>query len=190
MRIRIADIPAEGRELEFTVPQESLNKRVAESNVNSRNSAVSPPAYTFGPEAEAQLHLEREGSTVVVKGRALGRYSTQCSRCAEDTSCDLAVEVDILLKPRPNGGPLGSADEDLNFGYYDDKEVDCAAVIEEFLVLSVPYSVLCDEQCAGLCSSCGVNLNNDSCSCAEAEMEPSEGLDERFAALRALKISN
>jgi uncharacterized protein len=51
---------------------------------------------------------------------------------------------------------------------------------QDALVLAMPLRVLCREDCAGLCATCGTDLNHDTCSCV------TETVDERWSALRAL----
>ena len=87
------------------------------------------------------------------------------------------------LKPRQQGGPEGSQDEDLQFGYYDGGEVDCGAIVEECIILALPQTVVCSEQCKGLCTCCGGNLNQRQCDCATQQAG-----DERFAVLRDFKV--
>ena len=180
MIIRILDIPAEGRRLEFEPSQDELNRRDAAS------SDMDGVGYQFSPGGKADVFLQAEGSTVLLKGSAEVQYRTVCSRCAEEASKELKVDINMVLKPLPEGDdePEGALDEDLNFGFYQNKEVDCGALVEEFLVLSVPYAVLCRTDCKGLCSKCGANLNLGLCSCP---VNPSG--DERFAVLRGLKLT-
>lgn len=40
--------------------------------------------------------------------------------------------------------------------------------IREEALLSVPVKKLCREQCAGICSHCGVNLNTEKCRCGKS----------------------
>ena len=37
--------------------------------------------------------------------------------------------------------------------------------IREEIILSFPMKVLCKDDCKGICSKCGVNLNTDKCKC-------------------------
>jgi uncharacterized protein len=48
-----------------------------------------------------------------------------------------------------------------------DGMVDLAVFIRAAVILELPLILLCREDCAGLCPVCGVNLNENPCSCAE-----------------------
>jgi uncharacterized protein len=58
-------------------------------------------------------------------------------------------------------------------------EVDLAPYVHEAIVLSAPMVVVCREDCRGLCPSCGVNLNRETCTCRP-------NADPRWDALRKL----
>ena len=181
MRIRIADIPQEGRELEFDLSPQALNSRL------SKNSSVEPggvqPDYHFVGTPHVKLKLEPEGSSLVVTGAATAAFKTVCSRCAEDVEKELKTELNLIVKPHSERA-RESEDDELSLAYYDGEDLECGGLVEEYLVLGLPYTVLCSENCRGLCPKCGENLNNSSCGCSL-----DKGGDERFALLRNLKLN-
>ncbi len=183
MIIRIADIPPEGRHLEFEIDQNSLNFRVDAARTSAGEQSLPPPEYLFVAAPLVNITLDLEGSTVMLEGSAVGRYRTTCARCAEEASVDLSVPLRIVLKPSSARSRPNEEDEDLQLGFYDGQEVDCGSIAEEFLVLALPFSVLCRPDCKGLCSLCGTNLNKELCQC-----KPTRELDERFSVLQGLKI--
>jgi uncharacterized protein len=63
----------------------------------------------------------------------------------------------------------------------DEPVVDFDDVLRQQLYLLLPMKRLCSEQCKGLCSRCGVNLNLAECRCAN------ERQDLPFAVLAQLK---
>jgi uncharacterized protein len=61
--------------------------------------------------------------------------------------------------------------DDLECGTYDGEELQLDRVVEEHLLLSLPMRPLCDEDCKGLCPSCGGNRNRGECGCPEDSQE-------------------
>jgi uncharacterized protein len=49
--------------------------------------------------------------------------------------------------------------------YFSGNNIDLSIGIKEAIILAVPITVLCDEQCRGLCPICGVNKNEKKCRC-------------------------
>lgn len=57
-------------------------------------------------------------------------------------------------------------------------------ILEIALMENVPTRILCSGDCKGLCASCGINLNESSCSCGE--LKDRSDLDPRLACLKKL----
>jgi uncharacterized protein len=83
------------------------------------------------------------------------RYATglrgPCMRCLEDARAEL--EIDSREVDQPGGG------EDLTSPYLEDGVLDLRAWARDALVLALPVQIVCREDCLGLCSVCGQNLN-------------------------------
>jgi uncharacterized protein len=70
---------------------------------------------------------------------------------------------------------LTAADLDLDF--YTGEVIDLESIIREQIILTLPLKPLCSEDCRGLCTRCGVNLNQERCACkAETAAGPLAGL--------------
>jgi uncharacterized protein len=76
------------------------------------------------------------------------------------------------------GAEVGA--DDLDVFAFDGERVDLEPLFREELVLAVPYAPLCKEDCKGLCSQCGADLNSGACGCRPP-------IDPRLAALTKLK---
>ncbi len=184
MRIRVADIPIEGRELNFDLSPRDLNARLQAANeADSGSQGLHVPSYVFVGSPHSQVKLEPEGNSVQVTGAAEASYKTVCSRCAEDVEKLLKVRLNIIVKPHTERARDSEVDE-LSLAYYDGEEMDCGELVEEYLLLALPYTVLCQDSCKGLCPKCGQNLNVSQCGCPKEA-----GGDERFAVLRNLKLN-
>ncbi len=49
--------------------------------------------------------------------------------------------------------------------------LDLSGWARDLVVLSLPPKILCRQDCAGLCPTCGTNLNLESCTCEPAAPE-------------------
>ena len=59
----------------------------------------------------------------------------------------------------------------------EDGEVELRPLLLEQIQLNVPMKPLCRADCAGLCPTCGANLNEGPCGCQKDEIDPRwEGL--------------
>ena len=66
-------------------------------------------------------------------------------------------------------------------------EVDLTEALRESLVLAYPAATICRDDCKGICSQCGADLNKGACNCEEDDVDPRwAGLD-RHPARRGIK---
>lgn len=94
-------------------------------------------------------------------------YSASCDRCLDDIK---RKEVFPLVKQY-----------DIKEIESSDKEgIDLEEAVIEKILLNMPSKVLCRDDCLGLCPECGINLNKESCNCADNKINP------KFAALGKL----
>ena len=61
----------------------------------------------------------------------------------------------------------------------EDNVLDLTELVCEDIILSLPTRFLCREDCKGICSKCGKNLNEGKCDCKK-------DIDPRMAALLEL----
>jgi uncharacterized protein len=73
---------------------------------------------------------------------------------------------------------------DLDISYYKGDSIAISDLLREQLLLMLPVKPLCRPDCAGLCASCGKDLNEGSCTCSKRNVDP------RFAILENLLEKN
>ena len=97
-------------------------------------------------------------------------------RCMADARPVIAVDAREVDQP-------GDAEE-LHSPYLEDGVLRLADWAHDALVLALPPKVLCREDCLGLCSICGADLNTAD----PEEHRHDEGGDPRWSKLRELKL--
>ncbi len=118
------------------------------------------------------MRLTNAGDRLLAEGRVKGEVRLECSRCLTEYCANFSVD---LKESFCHKGQCEGEEDVLEF--VGDK-IDIAAAINQSLHLWVPIKNLCSEDCRGLCSKCGVNLNEASCDCTK------EGIDPRLAVLK------
>jgi uncharacterized protein len=98
-----------------------------------------------------------------------------CMRCLEPAAP--AFAIDVREVDQPGGG------DELSSPYVVEEQVDLTAWARDALVLALPTQLLCREDCAGLCPTCGVDLNE-----AGPEHRHETEPDPRWAKLRELEL--
>jgi uncharacterized protein len=98
-----------------------------------------------------------------------------CMRCLE--SAGTTFQVDAREVSQPAGG------EELSSPYVQDQVLDIHDWARDALALSLPTTLLCRENCAGLCALCGENLN-----AAGPDHGHETGPDPRWAKLSEIRF--
>ncbi len=136
---------------------------------------------SVGSDIEFHIDLTRTIGEVSVQGRIDFTAVSRCSRCLNDVSVDTNLEVKLLLSPSDKEKKEESND-DIDYETYRGKTIDLNDYMRQQVNLSLPYKILCMNDCKGLCCECGCNLNARQCEC-ETLLE-----DSRFAVLKDIKI--
>jgi len=96
-----------------------------------------------------------------------GSYTAQCDRCLVETE----HELDFLLeKPVAVAGTIQD-DTDEEYLYIVENELDIMPTLIEAVTFEIPTKILCSDECLGLCTGCGVDLNQSKCSCGEKKID-------------------
>ena len=131
--------------------------------------------YTVVDNVSLRSHLHRDGDKYRLVGRIESRLRLSCSRCVEEFNLFVNVPVDLMYLPygaNVGDGEAEISDEDLAIAFYRDDQIDMGLMIREQLQLTVPMKPLCCDDCHGLCSVCGKNLNHEQCSCDQTWHDP------------------
>jgi uncharacterized protein len=152
----------EGRRVELDVPVDAFD-------FGGQRYAVP------GEAVEAILDISHTTSGYSLRLRFDAALEGPCMRCLEDAGRELKVDAREI--DQPGGG------EELSSPYLEADELDVKAWARDALALALPTQIVCREDCLGLCSVCGENLNQAGPDHAH-EREP----DPRWAALRELNL--
>ena len=140
--------------------------------------------FTLGGDPYDPLPARVEGELQITQ-MAAGRlfdlaFATPvfgpCGRCLGEARVDLDVDGREYQADQPEPG----AEEDMTTPYLAGDLLDVDRWAHDALLLAMPLQVLCREDCAGLCPSCGIDRNTGACECAETTV------DDRWSALKDL----
>lgn len=173
MKIKISDISETGLHIvTFRKPEWLIN---IPELVGGGDSTVLSSNLNF------DLTVTKVLKEVSVRGKIWFSIESLCARCLTNLDLIITPEVKLILSP---GNVSDEKDDRENIQHeaYRGDEIDLGDYLREVIAMSLPIKVLCDEECRGLCASCGANLNTKECSCKEDWVDP------RFDVLRSLKV--
>lgn len=88
-----------------------------------------------------------------------------CDRCLEVFTRDFHFDFKQILVTELN-------DDNDEYIVVENYQLDLNEVCFSDILLNLPSKLLCSRDCKGLCSKCGVNLNQKSCLCKKTEIDP------------------
>lgn len=113
-------------------------------------------ARISGPVAVA-VRLDAASHEIIAAGTANYRLITTCHRCL--------IEVDYAGRGRFRQVYRfeGSVDDEDVMPVSSDGHIDLEPPVRDEVGLSIPLTPVCRDDCAGLCPTCGNDLNTDPC---------------------------
>ena len=171
---------------DFTFDMRALGKRPGEFRDEKRTAAapdglgsglVLVPA---GADVALDLRFEAVSEGVLVTGSAVAPLTGECARCLEPLASTIEVSFQELYRYLPDPG---EDEDDGEERFLDGDHLDLEPAFRDAVVLALPLSPLCRDDCPGLCAECGALL---------AEAGPGHGhgdkVDPRWGLLAKLDI--
>lgn len=145
-----------------------------------------PDLYSFAEPLRWAVDVTNTGDAFLVSGTVEGTATTACARCLGDARFDLLGEVEGYFVVGEGESPEDMEDDEFDV-LPADHTIDLAPLMQAALLLELPRVPLCQDDCKGICVTCGQNLNEGPCDCAAPDDEP-PAADNPFAKLADLKL--
>jgi uncharacterized protein len=126
-----------------------------------------------GRSVPATLDVSHTTSGWSLRIRFDVRLDGPCMRCLEPAH--RTIHVDAREVDQPGGG------DDLTSPYVDADQLDLRSWARDALALDLPTTIVCRDDCAGICAECGKNLNTE-------PHEHEQAIDPRWSKLSELKL--
>ncbi|MDE3130693.1 MAG: DUF177 domain-containing protein [Acidobacteriota bacterium] len=129
----------EGRRLDLAV-------RIEPFRLGADSYAVEPPVIPVRLDVS---RTTRQGHALRLRFGAT--LHGPCMRCLEPAVASCEIDAREISQP--------GAGEELDSPYVAEGTLELGAWARDALALSLPRAILCRADCAGLCPTCGANLN-------------------------------
>ena len=143
---------------------EVINPELRQVNISGR---------TFKIKKIDPLHLRidfLEDKKLLIKGETKVTVVIPCDRCLEDVDTELDLSFENNVKPGVSDPDVDDESDEAN--YIDGYHLDVEQLLYNEILIGWPAKVLCSEDCKGICSVCGQNLNYGSCDCEDTSLDP------------------
>jgi uncharacterized protein len=107
-----------------------------------------------------EVHAQRNGSEILVHGRASAKLVAECVRCLKGVPLAVSCDLAALYAPGPGVSTEHSEDEDLDIDpdepdreYYSGDHVEIDELVRDYLLLELPMQPRCEPACMQLTES-------------------------------------
>jgi uncharacterized protein len=146
---------------DFVFDMRTLSRRPGEYRDETR-TAHAPDAIgsglvlvPAGADVVLNLRFEAVSEGVLVTGSAIAPLSGECARCLDPLTDSTEVSFQELYRYVPDPGEDA---DDVEERFLDGELLDLEPAFRDAVVLALPLSPLCREDCPGLCAECGAKL--------------------------------
>lgn len=131
-------------------------------------------AVPEGAEVSVEVTLSSYPGGVMASGTVAAPWAGECRRCGGPVGGEVRTEVRerYVVESETEGD-----DEAYPLA---DGELDLEPLARDAVLLELPLAPLCAPDCRGLCPLCGINRNDEVCTCEQP-------VDPRWSALDALR---
>lgn len=152
MKIKISNLSEGTHEFRFSEPVKSIGLE-------------SP----FEGKIEVEVELNKAHNQLILDSSVFVNTVFECDRCM--TTANRQLRADFELVYLQGIEPVESESDNIVYISSEADAIDISKDVREFAILAVPMKKLCREDCKGLCSKCGKNLNDGDCSCSKDETD-------------------
>ena len=147
-------VPREGQDLllEGIVCLSAKNYAMADQNVK----------FKFNGKL-LKKETKNQGPTVSVKGILEAFLHCICDSCLAPVDVFVSAEADALFSSAPD-------DTQDNAYFFEGRHIDLTDMVNSQILLNIPITVRCSNNCKGLCFRCVCNLNETGITCACKEV--------------------
>jgi DUF177 domain-containing protein len=152
----------------FVINLATVNPGRSRVEERAEAKALDLPEAEWLGEVRGVFDIDRNGHQVALVGRVSALARLECFRCLR--MFERSVEADVTVLADRVGSSRG-LEEDLErdryMKFHDGRQLDVREEAREALLLELPITRHCQEDCKGLCPKCGADLNLGPCGCSE-----------------------
>jgi uncharacterized protein len=172
MRYKIKDIGEAGIDVRVDVTAAWLSAECADLPVNLSEAGV-----------RLEGRLEPAGQGYLLRGKLAGVLTMPCARCLEPAPVAVESEMAVSFVEKADEGSEEEDEQQDDVVLFEHGVVDVGGAIRDEILLAVPMSAVCREDCAGICPTCGCNRNLTPCDCGKRAIDSS-----KLGALAKIKL--
>ena len=170
----------------------NVSQQLKSSIGSIRNYEVSEVVSIAGGDSmvEGKVTLVRTDRGILTEATLHTEVEVTCSRCLSLFDYPLTLSIGEEYFPITDvvsGISLSLPEEPGCFTIDEHHVLDLTEAIRQYALLAIPMKPLCGQDCAGLCPTCGHNLNQGPCDCLPQQADPRRSKLNKLALQRGME---
>jgi uncharacterized protein len=158
MLLNLTDILSnEGKTEEIPVTYESDFFKSAQGQFKVLENG--PIVLTLSNQGKGKMRMTGEGSL---------SFRAKCDRCLTRVDVTVRICIDESIGTEQIENPADADD----YPYLNGYQLDTEILISNEILINWPGKILCKEDCKGICTKCGKDLNQGDCGCDNFVPDP------------------
>jgi uncharacterized protein len=127
----------------------------------------------FSKQVLVTVELEKRRRQLFLTAHIKTTGKFVCDRCLEEFEREVVTDYKMayVYDPIDTAGftksKMAHFEDEVTVLHPSTNEIFIDEDVRQYILISVPLKLLCKEDCAGLCETCGRNLNNNVCDCVK-----------------------
>ena len=122
---------------------------------------------------ECELAIQKSAQEYFCQGRVKARLTLECARCLTEFEKKVNTHINFVVCSKDEADQYRDGDDEEYVCFEgNDLQVNIVEPVRQVMVLALPMKPLCREDCRGLCSRCGADLNRKQCDCNNETTDP------------------
>ena len=129
--------------------------------------------YNITDTTPLELSVEYAGERKLwIRGKGEITAVAPCDRCLEPVATVFDLNISRITKGNVTDESEVESEDLDEANYIDGYTLDVDQLVGSEILIGWPTKILCSEDCKGICSVCGQNLNEGSCDCEDTSLDP------------------
>ena len=141
-------------------------KIILDNDIDVESTEFMGEMFTFEKPMHIKGTITNNTKSLEFTGKVEGEMQVLCARCRKALTVPVNFDISEVIM-QDNGEEI---DEDVLV--ISGEEIDIYDVILNSFLMNVDGKYLCSEDCKGLCSKCGADLNLGECGCENDDIDP------------------
>ncbi len=135
---------------EFKIKVDRITPYETEISKDLSSRMIGEPELRFVDPITVNIRAKKVDHDIIVQGEINAVLIVSCARCLENFEYKIEKNNYFAYFKNPK-----------------DENIDLTPGLREDIIVSLPIKAVCRDDCKGLCTKCGQNLNEGQCGCVK-----------------------